>query len=348
MFVPTDRPKASAADLPTNCTFRKTDWNILARFWHPVAFSSEVRDKPVAAKLLDVNLVACRMSTGIHVFKDQCPHRGTALSLGWMKSDQLVCGFHGLHYDADGRCTKIASTKKQVKPPKALCLTKYLSTERYGMIWVLLRPEALAPLPEWPELEGERSAWTTVQLPRGTWRASAARHAENFFDPTHISWLHMDTFGNQAKPEIPPFEIEYVDHGMRFEFPYPQVLYNDAANETMVTYGLSVTYPFSCTQTTIDGRGVEQYILHDVACPLSASESEIFQVTSVGPDLDPKEYESFQLAVNAEDIPIVESQKPGELPLSPLWEVHLPGDQVSVQYRMALAKFGLGTPSLDD
>ena len=77
-------------DLPRHCTFRESDWHILAGFWHPVAFVHDIKDKPVAARLLDVNLVIYRTSEGITVAKDLCMHRGTRLSLGWMQDDLLV------------------------------------------------------------------------------------------------------------------------------------------------------------------------------------------------------------------------------------------------------------------
>jgi hypothetical protein len=47
---------ASAAGLPRGCTFSATDWNALAPFWYPAAFSHAVTDKPYAARLLEETL----------------------------------------------------------------------------------------------------------------------------------------------------------------------------------------------------------------------------------------------------------------------------------------------------
>ena len=56
MFLATDHSKQDSTELPRNCTFRESDWHILAGFWHPVAFAHDIKDKPIAAKLLDVDL----------------------------------------------------------------------------------------------------------------------------------------------------------------------------------------------------------------------------------------------------------------------------------------------------
>jgi phenylpropionate dioxygenase-like ring-hydroxylating dioxygenase large terminal subunit len=44
-------------EAPRNSTFESTDWEILSRHWYPVAVSSDLTDRPAAARLLDVDLV---------------------------------------------------------------------------------------------------------------------------------------------------------------------------------------------------------------------------------------------------------------------------------------------------
>ena len=76
---------------------------------HPVLWSKEVTDKPVAVKLLDQPLVIWRANGNLSAFYDLCIHRGSALSLGWVDCDRLVCPYHGWNYAADGSCVKIPS-----------------------------------------------------------------------------------------------------------------------------------------------------------------------------------------------------------------------------------------------
>ena len=55
--------------------------------WHPVAFASDVADRPVHADLLGEPLVLWRGAGGApRVMSDLCVHRGTALSLGRVRA----------------------------------------------------------------------------------------------------------------------------------------------------------------------------------------------------------------------------------------------------------------------
>ncbi len=65
-------------------------------------------------------------------------------------------------------------------------------------------------------------------------------------------------------------------------------------------------------------------------------------------DLDePDEpYALFQQLLAEQDQPVVESQRPEELPVDLSAELHLPFDKVAIAYRRALASLGLGSPSI--
>lgn len=94
--------------LPRNCTFDSRDWEILSRYWHPVAFAAEVADKPISVTLLDEPLVVFRSNGRLVSARDVCPHRGAPLSQGWVDNGNIVCPYHGLAYGSDG---------KQILPP---------------------------------------------------------------------------------------------------------------------------------------------------------------------------------------------------------------------------------------
>jgi len=68
------------------------------RCWHPVAYSHDVGDQPSATTVLGEPLVLWRAAAGtIRAFRDLCIHRGTALSLGRVQGDEIVCAYaHGL------------------------------------------------------------------------------------------------------------------------------------------------------------------------------------------------------------------------------------------------------------
>lgn len=103
-IIPTLQP----FDQPCHSQFDAADWQILAQHWYPVARVEDVSMQPQRVTLLDVNMALYQTQIGaIHLVRDICPHRGVPLSKGWVKDENIICPYHGLHYGADGQCNKI-------------------------------------------------------------------------------------------------------------------------------------------------------------------------------------------------------------------------------------------------
>lgn len=347
MFQPVNHSK-HAGDLPRNCTFAESDWRILASFWHPVAYMHEIVDKPVKARLLDVDLVLYRTSEGVSVAKDICPHRGTRLSGGWVEDGTLVCPMHGLCFDHSGACIKVPSiSDPNARIPPKLRLMSVLTEVRYGIVFVCLSGEPSHPIPAWEGIEDD--GLEKIFIPSGTWNAAASRHVENFNDVAHFPWVHKETFGGYEADPIQPYKVNKTDYGLSFDLPYLEQgnRFPDGveADDRQVIYHFELTLPFS-TLLVIgpDDSDYRQYFA-DTVCPVSAHETRIFQVvtdTTGKPDHDFLVKESLQ--INDEDKPMVEGQHPEDLPLDLTEEIHIPADRMSVEYRRALAKLGLGAP----
>ena len=346
MFLPRNHSKF-ASDFPAESSFRETDWHVLASFWHPIALAREVKDKPLKRTLLDVDLVLYRSSAGVTVALDRCPHRGSRLSDGVMEKDRLICPMHGLNYDHTGASTKIPSiADANAAIPKKLCLSVCNSIERYGFIWACLKDEAAWPLPEWPQLEDPDLK--RIYVPSGEWATSAGRHVENFNDVAHFPWVHLKSFGGKKGDPIPPYKVARTEHGLSFEMSYIEGgnRFPDGikTKKRRVRYLYELTYPFSTLLHVCPlGSNYAHYFV-DAACPVSAHRTRIFQVytDSTGyPDFDTWTAEA--LIINAEDKPLVEGQRPIELPLDISEEISIPADRMSLEYRKALVKtFGLG------
>jgi len=123
-----------------DCTFEENDWNILARHWFPIAAATEVADRPLAARLLDIELVLYRSGGKVVVARDLCPYRGMRLSCGCVDLDQIICPYHGLHFATHGRCSSIPS-RPEARLSDRLSLTVLSSLERFGLIWATLSGE---------------------------------------------------------------------------------------------------------------------------------------------------------------------------------------------------------------
>ena len=136
--------------IPRDCSFTESDWQVLARGWHPVAWSADLGDAPLPIRLLDERLVVYRAAGRIVAARDLCVHRGLPLSLGWVEGDALVCRYHGLRFGPDGACLAIPSEPGAV-PSARLRIAIFPVQERYGLIWTSLDPAAdPAALPRFP------------------------------------------------------------------------------------------------------------------------------------------------------------------------------------------------------
>lgn len=72
---------------------------------------------------------------------DECPHRQAALSLGRKEGDSLRCMYHGMKFDASGKCTEIPGQDRI--PPRA-CVRVYPVVEKDNWIWVWMGDPAQA------------------------------------------------------------------------------------------------------------------------------------------------------------------------------------------------------------
>jgi len=329
---------------PDEATFAPADRDVLAGYWHPVAFASEVADTPLSRRLLDVRLVVFRGAEGICVARDLCAHRGASLSRGRMDAGALVCAYHGFRYSGTGACTAIPSQDPSVPISSRLRLQVFPSVVAQGMVWTCLRPPAAAPVPAWPEMP--QPGWKTMEMAASVWRASAARQVENFNDVAHLSFVHGATFGNPAEPRIGDYTVTEHASGLEFTLRYPQVDRDTLAQSSEVisdmTYVYRLTLPFATVLQIAapDGRILNVY---DVATPETARQSRIHMLLSRNYATDDPAAPAieFQAYVNNEDRPVVEDQYPEDLPLDLRDEVHTSADRMSIAYRKRLTSLGL-------
>ena len=77
----------------------------LKNAWYVAATPDEVGEKPLGRKILGERVVFYRGTDNkVEAVEDWCPHRGSQLSLGFVKDGNLVCGYHGLVMGGDGKC----------------------------------------------------------------------------------------------------------------------------------------------------------------------------------------------------------------------------------------------------
>lgn len=326
--------------LPRHGTFSSSDWAVLVEFWHPVMRVADVGDRPVAAKLLDQELVLYRTPAGITAAADLCVHRGAPLSLGRMRDGRISCAYHGYCYDAAGACVSIPA-HPDAPIPKKLHLRVFRCAERYGLVWVCLDPNSTREIPPFPEFGAE--GFQPIHVPPLAWAASAGRQLESFCDVAHFAFVHENTFA-VASPVVPRYAVEATDYGVSADFTSQVGNVTDptaAAQTWRRVYRIHV--PF-VAHLVIHFPGQGRMAILNAGCPVSARRTTIFCVVAREFDHDQpvEETIAFQQRIYAEDQAIVERQNPEDLPIGLAEEVHVRADLTSVTYRQQLARLGLG------
>lgn len=321
----------------------------LRNYWHPVAYASDLAEGgPVQGLLLGEPLVIVRLGGEVRIFRDLCSHRGTAISLGWVEDDQLRCPYHGWAFGADGMCTEIPARFGTRIPDRAR-LTGYLGKEASGLIWACLGKEPQMGVPNYADYDD--SSYRHVNVPQYDWECGAARRLENYVDFAHFAWVHDGILGDRRHPEVPDHEVRRVGEELRFgegeshnEIPDTGTAGRSQSKDglphqsgTVVAdkaYRLFMPFTVWLKQRLPGGQ---YYQLFFSAAPTSPKTSRSFTIMSRNydrePDLDAK-FISFNDVVIGQDRPLVQSQRPEELPVDLSAEVQIRGaDKVAVEYR---------------
>ena len=345
-------------------------WPTLAEYWHAVALAEEVDEGPIAVRLLDERVVVCRLAGGrVRAFRDLCIHRGTPLSLGWVEGETLLCAYHGWVYNAEGECIRIPSVPPKHPIPKKACLTAYHAEEKYGLIWVCMAREPRSPIPEIPEIE-DPSYRVLFRLKR-TWACSAARAIENFVDLAHFPWVHEGFLGDRSHPITPVVEVKREDEVLRWtveDIP-GFVAQGPPETEGSVPHRrrYRLTRPF-CVHQRLEVPGDRAEVFLFAVTPHSTAESTRFLIAARNFDFEAPEAVHGPVTMRGEEItsrdgtldgalpehahtiffvgeqdrPIVEKQRPEELPLDLTEELHLKGpDAVALAYRRFMKELGV-------
>jgi phenylpropionate dioxygenase-like ring-hydroxylating dioxygenase large terminal subunit len=159
--------------------------------WYVIAESSEVGRTPLARTVLGLSVVLYRTEAGAVVaLRNRCCHRSFPLSDGRLDGDILECGYHGLRYDAGGRCVQIPMQKSV---PASVRVRAFTTIERGPFVWIWMGQEADAsqfPVQSWMEDPSWDKGWSYLHV-----KGSYVHLHENLLDLSHLSFLHAKTFG---------------------------------------------------------------------------------------------------------------------------------------------------------
>jgi phenylpropionate dioxygenase-like ring-hydroxylating dioxygenase large terminal subunit len=204
---------------------------LMRRYWHPIALSANVGERPQNARILGEDLILFRDKQGRPgLLYPRCAHRGTTLYYGKVEAEGIRCCYHGWLFSVEGHCLDQPCEpggglhKDNVRQPW------YPVQELYGLVWAYMGPPEKKPiLPRWDTLEnfgpGETIFATGSSFGAGGDETQEIvpcnwlQDWENVMDPFHIPILHTSFSGVQFVPEMgvmPEVAWDYAETGMRY------------------------------------------------------------------------------------------------------------------------------------
>jgi phenylpropionate dioxygenase-like ring-hydroxylating dioxygenase large terminal subunit len=179
--------------------------------WFIAARSDQVKRRPLRRLILERPLVLFRDSDGgVAVLEDRCPHKQVALSLGRVVGDSIECPYHGLCFDAGGRCTAQPSRASGEQLPKHR-VPCFPAVEQDDWIWVYLGSNSPPPPPRHEKLQGY--GWFELH---NVMAASMDLVLDNGLDCSHTGIAHRGLFRSYPS-QLVTSRIEQTATGIRVE-----------------------------------------------------------------------------------------------------------------------------------
>ena len=154
-------------------------------------------------------MVLYRRTDGqVTALEDACWHRLLPLSMGRLEGDEVVCGYHGLVFNAAGRCTYMPA-QKTINP--SACVRSYPVAERHRLVWIWPGDPALADPAKIPDFHwNDGTEWVGEG---GTFYGLKCDYRlviDNLMDLTHETYVHAGSIGDEAITSS-PFDVTHTD-----------------------------------------------------------------------------------------------------------------------------------------
>jgi phenylpropionate dioxygenase-like ring-hydroxylating dioxygenase large terminal subunit len=162
------------------------------KYYKAVASSSRLKpNQAIQVFYLEKPVVIFRTSEGLYAYEDYCPHRGLALSKGYIHNNEIHCAYHGWRF----RCSDGKNTMVPVKNQSINCqLKSFYIKEKYNLVWISTDANAILP-----QLEIQKE---TIEL-SGIIQAKLLNTLENFLEGSHTHYVHDGLIRSKNKGRTP-------------------------------------------------------------------------------------------------------------------------------------------------
>jgi phenylpropionate dioxygenase-like ring-hydroxylating dioxygenase large terminal subunit len=181
--------------------------------WYTALWSHELTDRPVGKTFLNEKVVLFRNARGeVGALEDSCCHRAAPLSMGNVAGEHLICGYHGLEFNTQGKCVKVPG---QTEVPADAKVRSYPLHEKNNIVWIWMGDVEKADptkIPDLPWLSDPKWAATPGRLYVKT---NYQFIIDNLLDLTHVAHVHKKTIAGDPREATTPTKTERLNDGVR-------------------------------------------------------------------------------------------------------------------------------------
>jgi phenylpropionate dioxygenase-like ring-hydroxylating dioxygenase large terminal subunit len=208
--------------------------------WYVAALTGEIGAELFPRTILGEKVVFFRTPDGaVAALEDRCIHRQVPLSKGRLSDGVISCWYHGLRYDATGKCLEIPSQDRV--PPKA-CVKSYPVVEKHGMVWIWMGRERQVRQTDIPDHSVCADPKLAGEMQHRFVGCNYKFGVDNILDISHAAFVHQKTLGSEdvvrATPalEILPDTIRVFREMLREKVPplYENVMKMDFMDRTQI------------------------------------------------------------------------------------------------------------------
>jgi phenylpropionate dioxygenase-like ring-hydroxylating dioxygenase large terminal subunit len=174
---------------------------LLRNAWYIGAWADELGDRPLGRRICNDPVVLFRDGSGkAAALADRCCHRAAPLHLGSVVEAGIQCGYHGLVFDAAGRCVTIPGQKLI---PQDVRVRSYPTVEKDQLVWLWMGDPALADpnqIVDFP-YHNDPAQWPNKHAVYSI-KGNYMLMVDNLMDLTHLGYLHARTVGGNPGAHV--------------------------------------------------------------------------------------------------------------------------------------------------
>lgn len=319
--------------------------------WYQAAWSSELGQTPLVRTILNTPVLLYRTDAGVAALLDRCPHRFAPLSAGRIEGDRVVCGYHGLGFDASGQC--VLNPHSPIT--SSMRVRAYPVHERHTGVWIWMGDPAQADPDLIPDLSfiDRTPDVARIELYMHT-RAGYRLVTDNIMDLSHADYLHPTSLGGMMMhTKARTFERDgrLVAEWASPSCPAPPMFQAKVPSPQLSNYWIEVAWQAPAVMvlgTAVVPEGAERapadevYALHNMT-PETDGSCHYFVCATRGDRLDDAAFSAMlrgklEHAFIEEDKPMLEAQQQ-RMGADDLWSLEpilLRTDAAAVQVRRRL------------